>query len=62
MFTCLLLYCCCCAARWSEDSDGNEYIVMELVPMGSLDKLLLEARGCAGRPKRGRDLGPRPAV
>ena len=27
--------------RWSTDSSGNEYMVMELVPLGGLDQLLL---------------------
>lgn len=34
-----------CAAvgscRWSRDTHGNEYIVLELVPLGSLNKVLL---------------------
>jgi serine/threonine protein kinase len=28
--------------RWSADDDGNEYVVMELVAMGSLDKILAQ--------------------
>lgn len=32
--------------RWSDDGAGNEYVVMELVPLGSLDKVL--ARGGSG--------------
>lgn len=27
--------------RWSEDSQGNEYVVLELVALGSLDRVLL---------------------
>jgi serine/threonine protein kinase len=27
--------------RWSQDAQGNEYMVMELVPLGSLDTVLL---------------------
>ena len=27
--------------RWSEDEKGNEYMILELVRLGSLDKLLL---------------------
>eukprot|EP00775_Hariotina_reticulata_P013512 gene13512-13637_t len=27
--------------RWSEDSQGNEYVVLELVSLGSLDRVLL---------------------
>lgn len=26
--------------RWSADASGNEYVVMELVPLGSLDTAL----------------------
>jgi hypothetical protein len=25
---------------WASDNAGNEYVVMELVPLGSLDKIL----------------------
>eukprot|EP00878_Enallax_costatus_P033317 GHUV01036732.1.p1 GENE.GHUV01036732.1~~GHUV01036732.1.p1 ORF type:complete len:392 (+),score=83.38 GHUV01036732.1:634-1809(+) len=27
--------------RWSHDTQGNEYIILELMPLGSLDKILL---------------------
>ena len=33
--------------RWSADDDGNEYVVMELVAMGSLDKILAQVRECS---------------
>lgn len=28
--------------RWSADHAGNEYVIMELVPLGSLDKILAQ--------------------
>lgn len=30
--------------RWTRDREGNEYIVMELLPLGSLDVVLRKSR------------------
>lgn len=30
--------------RWSRDHHGNEFMIMELVPNGSLDKLLMSSQ------------------
>lgn len=31
--------CICCGLRWATDDCGNEYMVIELVLLGSLDQV-----------------------